>query len=758
MTVQRPSGKQLDIESIATELTTDVGALAVLDAEYLRVDNTNNVSGVDLSSDQTISGEKTFSDTVTINADFVVNGTTTTVNTDDLAIVDNIITVNNGEVGAGISLGSAGIEIDRGTLNNQSIIFDEADDTWKLGESGSLTNIATEDYVGNNFIPTEGGEIKSATDNTQLSLHGRGGNANLYFKNDVGVSGVIYNGSNNINLLKYHTVDGGTNTQLALTNDVITSNKPIQGIDPTASNHLTTRSYVDTNFLELDNMNTMSGGNTWNGSSVFNGYNTFNGTVRFTSNPGVQRDGYPSLTLNRTDVANTYGLHQISFQADGVEKGYVKYHQNAEKMLFRVDVDGGTATTVDFDVDGVLSNKQFRTSVAAPTDDAHLTRKDYVDDSISAASIGGGVTDHGALTGLDSDDHPQYMKKSGEKMSGNLEIEAYNASISLDDRNSGTTEGIPVVNFGSVYDATTYYTAAQMYYIPASDRFSITKRDNTAVGKPSAANAMDIYGDRIELKTDPRTTTMGTDLRSLTTKAYVDDNFLKLTGGSLTGDLAIDNAYPVLDMKAANGTDSVINFYANNIKRCVIYNDESTHILKLSVRSTSNVVENELQVREEYTSSEMPVLTQSQQPDIGHSLTRKDYVDGKTEELNNIGDVNVATADRVTGSPLVWNGSAWAASDVLNYHYILPNYAAHDGYDGNTPDTYKYTCKGATNAYVPGTNRTNNQVFVNGVKQREGVAYSINGFAQNLYAVEFNTGYRPSASDLVEIYIFAPAV
>ncbi len=42
-----------------------------------------------------------------------------------------------------------------------------------------------------------------------------------------------------------------------------------------------------------------------------------------------------------------------------------------------------------------------------PTLDKHAATKKYVDDAITG--VGGGVTDHGALTGLGDDDHPQYF-------------------------------------------------------------------------------------------------------------------------------------------------------------------------------------------------------------------------------------------------------------------------------------------------------------------------------------------------------------
>ena len=65
--------------------------------------------------------------TVTITGDLVVNGNTTVIESETLSVADNIIFINQGETGEGVStLGStAGIEIDRGTEFNVSILWDE---------------------------------------------------------------------------------------------------------------------------------------------------------------------------------------------------------------------------------------------------------------------------------------------------------------------------------------------------------------------------------------------------------------------------------------------------------------------------------------------------------------------------------------------------------------------------------------------------------------------------------------------------------
>jgi len=85
---------------------------------------------VDSQLDQTISGEKTFvspttfNDLVTIN-NLTVTGTQTILNTVDSTIKDNLIIINSGESGAGITLQSGGIQIDRGSQPDANILFDE---------------------------------------------------------------------------------------------------------------------------------------------------------------------------------------------------------------------------------------------------------------------------------------------------------------------------------------------------------------------------------------------------------------------------------------------------------------------------------------------------------------------------------------------------------------------------------------------------------------------------------------------------------
>ena len=77
-------------------------------------------------------GESTFNDVV-IAGNLTVSGTTTTVDTTNTTISDNVITLNEGEVGVGITNTTAGIEIDRGSESNVSFVYDDSVDKWTLG-------------------------------------------------------------------------------------------------------------------------------------------------------------------------------------------------------------------------------------------------------------------------------------------------------------------------------------------------------------------------------------------------------------------------------------------------------------------------------------------------------------------------------------------------------------------------------------------------------------------------------------------------
>ena len=88
--------------------------------QYLRTDGSRHVTG-----DFTIFGNLS------------VSGTEYVSNTETVEVQDNLMILNKGEAGSGVSKGIAGIEIDRGTSTNYRFVFDEVDGLFKVGISGS---------------------------------------------------------------------------------------------------------------------------------------------------------------------------------------------------------------------------------------------------------------------------------------------------------------------------------------------------------------------------------------------------------------------------------------------------------------------------------------------------------------------------------------------------------------------------------------------------------------------------------------------
>lgn len=79
---------------------------------------------------------------LTVKGNVAVEGESFIVNAKTVETADNLILINKGETGAGVTSGIAGIEIDRGTASNYQIVFDESDDRFKAGQSGNLRTVA----------------------------------------------------------------------------------------------------------------------------------------------------------------------------------------------------------------------------------------------------------------------------------------------------------------------------------------------------------------------------------------------------------------------------------------------------------------------------------------------------------------------------------------------------------------------------------------------------------------------------------------
>ena len=97
-----------------------------LNADYNITNKINPLANVTISTN-----------TVFIDGNLFVGGNSTNVYKTDLNVTDNTIMVNAGETGPGVTLNTAGLAVDRGSLANVAILWDETLGAWTLTNDGT---------------------------------------------------------------------------------------------------------------------------------------------------------------------------------------------------------------------------------------------------------------------------------------------------------------------------------------------------------------------------------------------------------------------------------------------------------------------------------------------------------------------------------------------------------------------------------------------------------------------------------------------
>ena len=107
----------------------------------VKIDDSPTFGGLYVTGDSTITGN------------LYVEGNTTVLGTNVIEFEDNIILLNRSESGSGVTLNQAGLEIQRGSLENYRVIFNELDDTFRVGIISNMQAVATrEDTPLNNGL------------------------------------------------------------------------------------------------------------------------------------------------------------------------------------------------------------------------------------------------------------------------------------------------------------------------------------------------------------------------------------------------------------------------------------------------------------------------------------------------------------------------------------------------------------------------------------------------------------------------------
>lgn len=127
-----------------------------------------NASNVNITGASTFKSSVRAEKDLTVSGSLTVEGDTATLNTSNLIVKDNLIEINNGESGTGVTAGKAGFRINRGDSDAFNIVFDETDDCLKVGAESALKTVALQDWVISNtarpshthsYLPLSGGNL-----------------------------------------------------------------------------------------------------------------------------------------------------------------------------------------------------------------------------------------------------------------------------------------------------------------------------------------------------------------------------------------------------------------------------------------------------------------------------------------------------------------------------------------------------------------------------------------------------------------------
>lgn len=130
----------------------------------------------------------TIGQNLTVTGNLTVQGNTTTLNTETLAVEDNIVVLNSNVTGTPTL--DAGIEVERGSSDNAVLKWNETADKWQISSDGNtFANIATVDDIS-------GITINSLNDVSDVTLTSPAGDDFLKYNGSAWVNSTITLGSN----------------------------------------------------------------------------------------------------------------------------------------------------------------------------------------------------------------------------------------------------------------------------------------------------------------------------------------------------------------------------------------------------------------------------------------------------------------------------------------------------------------------------------------------------------------------------------
>ena len=175
--VEMDSGAGISLDAAAaSNFTTAAGDLSVIASAAKVV-----LSGSSAADSVHVQSGATFDDNVIVQGDLTVNGTTTTLDTQNLLVEDPLVVLSRNSSGSPSV--DSGLVIKRGSSDSMAMFFDESDDTFKVANVGSEDGTTAGNIAS--VTPTDFMAGKIMVDSSAAHLDVTGGV--LTATNDAGI-------------------------------------------------------------------------------------------------------------------------------------------------------------------------------------------------------------------------------------------------------------------------------------------------------------------------------------------------------------------------------------------------------------------------------------------------------------------------------------------------------------------------------------------------------------------------------------------
>jgi hypothetical protein len=544
------SGTSIDLSGQTLTLTADsvsgdsVHGGTISNFASTGIDDNATATALTIDSSQ----NATFGSDLTVTGDLTVNGSVTSISSTNTTIEDNTIVLNNGESGAGVTEGSAGISIDRGTADDALINWNETTDEFELKVGASYGDLKVSTLTGDLTGDSTGahnGTVGATTPATgaftTINASGTitGALTGNVTGNVSGNAGTVTNG--------VYTTDTGTvtNTMLAgsiannkLSNSAVTIGSTSLSLGTSATTIAGLTSVTSTDFA-----GDLAGDVTSTGTSTFATVDINGGAI----------DG--SIIGATTSAAGTFSaLNSANATITG---GAIS---GATLTSSSVDIDGGAidATTIGANTSAAGTFSTLSTASAAITGGtASLTTATATNLNSGNATITGG-----AISGTSIDLTGQTLTLTADSVSGNAVHGGTISSASLAGA-AGTTI--------SAYDITV--GAGKTLDVSSADALTLANNqisgDKVHSGTISdfASTGIDDNATSTKLTLSDTTATFGVNgdfgANTLTAGASTLDSLSVTGNASVSGNLTVSGSVTTTLSETVNIEDNEIVLNSN---------------------------------------------------------------------------------------------------------------------------------------------------------------------------------------------------